>query len=497
MLHIAFLALALQAQALPADSLVPPPVTREFRGLWVATVNNMDWPSRSDLTTPEQQQELLAILNRAAALRLNAIVFQVRPVADALYASRYEPWSRYLTGRQGRRPEPFWDPLEFAVTEAHKRGMELHAWFNPYRVSFGRESLPARNHVSQRYPQYVVRYGPFLWMDPGIPAVRRLLLRSVLDVVRRYDIDGVHIDDYFYPYPEIDPVTRTRIEFPDDNTYLAYRRRGGTLDKANWRRNNVDVLVREFYAAVKAEKRWVKVGISPFGIWRPGNPPTIQAGLDQFAELYADVRKWLHAGWLDYLAPQLYWPIDPPDQSFPVLLQWWVEENLKGRHMWPGLPLYKIPLTGPRALRADEIIRQIQIARGTTGSTGHVLFNTTVVMENVDSIADKLAIVYSEPALVPPSPWLDRVAPPAPRISIAVDSSTNESTVQLAPADRQVVRQWLVQTRIDSVWNTSLIPGTQRTHILKDAESAADVVSISAIDRAGNLSPPAVIRRPR
>lgn len=497
MLHITLFALALQAQPLPADSFIPPPVTQEFRGVWVATVNNMDWPSRSDLSTGEQQQELLAILNRATALRLNAVVFQVRPVADAFYASRYEPWSRYLTGRQGRKPEPYWDPLEFAVAEAHKRGLELHAWFNPYRVSFGRETLPARNHVSQRYPQYVVRYGPYLWMDPGIRDVRRLMLRSVIDVVRRYDIDGVHIDDYFYPYPEIDPVTRQRIEFPDQETYAAYRRRGGTMEKADWRRNNVNVLVREFYAAVKAQKRWVKVGISPFGIWRPANPPSIQAGIDQYDELYADVRRWLHEGWLDYLAPQLYWPVNPPEQSYPVLLQWWVTENLKGRHIWAGLPLYKLPLTGPRAMRADDIVQQVQITRATPGATGHVHFNARVLMQNVDSIGDRLALLYAEPALVPGSAWLDRVAPPRPRVSMVADSSTGESTVRFAPSDQQVVRRWIVQTRVEGTWSTALLPGTERTHILKDAASAADVVSVAAVDRAGNISAPAILQRPQ
>jgi uncharacterized lipoprotein YddW (UPF0748 family) len=496
MLQTTLIALALQAQALHADSLLPPPVTRELRGVWVATVNNIDWPSRSDLTTGEQQQELLAIFNRAAALRLNAVILQVRPVSDALYESRYEPWSRYLTGRQGRRPAPYWDPLQFAVTEAHKRGLELHAWFNPYRVAFGRESLPARNHVSQRHPEYVVRYGNYLWMDPGIPESRRLMLRAVLDVVRRYDVDGVHIDDYFYPYPETDPGTRARIEFPDDASYAAYRRRGGTLERGDWRRNNVNVLVREFYEGVKAQKRWVKVGISPFGIWRPGNPPSIQAGIDQYDELYADVRKWLHEGWLDYLVPQLYWPITPPEQSYPVLLQWWVEENLKGRHMWPGLPLHRLA-PGPRSMRADDIVQEIAITRETPGATGHVHFSARVLMQNLDSIADRLAPLYAEPALVPSSPWLDRVAPSRPTVRIAMDSSSGEATVHFAPADGQPIRHWIVQSRIDSAWVTTLLPGAERAHILKDSESAADLVSVSGVDRVGNTSPPVIIRRAR
>ena len=294
--------------------------------------------------------------------------------------------------------------------------------------------------------------------------------------------------------PRRSPGTRTTIEFPDQRSYAAYRRRGGRLERSDWRRNNVNVLVREFYAAVKAEKRWVKVGISPFGIWRPGNPPSIQAGIDQYDELYADARKWLHEGSLDYLVPQLYWPIFPPEQSYPVLLQWWVEENLKGRHMWPGLPLHRLMST-TRAMRADDIVQEITITRATPGATGHVHFSAKVIMQNADSIASRLAVLYAEPALVPPSPWLDSVAPPAPTVSMSADSASGESIVRFAPADQQVIRHWIVQSRSDSTWNTRLLPGTARTHILKDTESAAELISVSAVDRVGNVSPPAILRR--
>ncbi|MGH8518825.1 MAG: glycoside hydrolase family 10 protein, partial [Panacagrimonas sp.] len=385
---LALLVLPVAVPAQPGGTLdsLPPPVARELRAVWVATVNNIDWPSRPDLTTWEQQQELLAILNRATALKMNAIVFQVRPVADAFYVSRYEPWSRWLTGRQGRQPIPLWDPLAFAVAESHKRGLELHAWFNPYRVSYSRDSLRARNHVSTRRPDLVVSYGRTLWMDPGIPEVRSLMVRAVMDVVRRYDVDGVHIDDYFYPYPELD-ASQQPIEFPDSASYAAYRRGGGALEKNDWRRRNVDLLVRQFYAAVKAEKPWVKVGISPFGIWRPGNPPQIQ-GFDAYDRIFADARKWLIEGWVDYLAPQLYWPIYPPEQSYPALLQWWVDQNRKGRHIWPGLGAHRLALTGPRAMRADEIVQQIQITRDIPGATGTIIFNAKILMQNSDSIVD-------------------------------------------------------------------------------------------------------------
>jgi uncharacterized lipoprotein YddW (UPF0748 family) len=415
---------------------------------------------------------------------MNAIVFQVRPEADALYASPYEPWSRYLTGRQGRKPSPMWDPLAFAVAESHKRGLELHAWFNPYRAAFSRDSANDRTHVSRKRPDLVVPYARFLWMNPGLSEVRRRALRAILDVVRRYDVDGVHIDDYFYPYPETN--AGQTIAFPDERTYAAYRRSGGQLGKSDWRRRNVNLFVRELYAAVKAEKKWVKVGISPFGIYRPGLPPNTTAGLDQYEELSSDVLKWLHEGSLDYIAPQLYWPVQPPEQSYPVLLRWWVEENIKGRHVWPGLALYKLAVSGPRKMRPEDIIQEILITRDIRGATGHVLFNTKVLMNNVEWIADRLAPVYAEPALVPPSPWLDNAPPDKPTARIVRDT-TGEDVVHFAPGDKQRVAWWVVQSRVADSWRTTILPGANRTHILKE-DANADVVSVAAVDRNGNAS---------
>ena len=479
------------AQAVP-DSLRPPEIRREFRGLWVATVRNMDWPSSSSLSVEQQQEELIALLDRASELKLNAIVFQVRPEADALYDSPYEPWSRYLTGEQGRKPDPPWDPLEFAVREAHRRGLELHAWFNPYRALDNRNAQTAPSHVTKRRPDLVVPYAQFLWMDPGLPEVRRRMTRTVVDVVKRYDIDAVHIDDYFYPYPEV--RNGVRLEFPDDKSYRAYQRGGGKLNRADWRRNNVDLLVREFYAAVKAEKSWVKVGISPFGIWRPGYPPTTTAGIDTFQELFADSKKWLNEGWLDYIAPQLYWPMQPAEQSYPVLLQWWVQENTKGRHVWPGLALYKLPISGPKRMSASDIVQEIEATRENPGATGHIHFNAAVLMKNVDGIADRLATTYAEPALVPASPWLDRNGPPRPVASAARDTSAGSIDIRFAPAQREQVRWWVVQSRVNDEWVIAIVPGAERRHILTGDVAAVNLVAVTAVDRNGNASTPALIR---
>jgi uncharacterized lipoprotein YddW (UPF0748 family) len=288
----------------PVISADAPPVLREFRGVWVATVGNMDWPSKRTLSTAEQQQELRTLFDRAEALKLNAVIFQVRPAADALYASSLEPWSEFLTGTQGKRPQPFWDPLAFAIAEAHARGIELHAWFNPYRAGFVRGKSPAASsHIRRTSPTLVKKYGSYLWMDPGEAAVRARTVKVIVDVVKRYDVDGIHLDDYFYPYPESDRRGRV-LPFPDATSYAKYRKTGGKLDRADWRRENVNTLVRQLHDTVHATKPWVRFGISPFGIWRPGYPQQIR-GFDAYEKLYADARKWLREGWVDYFTPQL------------------------------------------------------------------------------------------------------------------------------------------------------------------------------------------------
>ncbi|HLZ55262.1 MAG TPA: family 10 glycosylhydrolase, partial [Verrucomicrobiae bacterium] len=313
--------LAADTTYMPA-TVSPPPPPREFRGAWLATVANLDWPSQPGMSVATQKAELIALLDHAAQLKLNAVILQVRPMADAVYASPLEPWSEFLTGRMGRGPEPFYDPLAFAVAEAHKRGLELHAWFNPFRVSLPpnqARSPAALNHLSRTHTELVHRYSNLLWLDPGEPAAREHVLNVILDVVRRYDVDGVTFDDYFYPYPDKDADGHA-VDFPDNASWRKYGATSG-MSRDEWRRANVNQFVQNTYRSIHALKPWVKFGISPFGIWRPGFPPQIQ-GLDTYARLYADSRLWLASGWLDYLSPQLYWPVDQREQSFPVLLQW-------------------------------------------------------------------------------------------------------------------------------------------------------------------------------
>jgi uncharacterized lipoprotein YddW (UPF0748 family) len=397
MIALGLLAVVLIPMSIPADPPAAPP--EEFRGVWVATVANIDWPSKKGLPTAQQQAELRALLDKAVELKLNAIIFQVRPMCDAMYASELEPWSEYLTGTLGKAPEPYYDPLEFAVKEAHARKLELHAWFNPYRARHpSATSASPANHLVKRRPDLAKPYGKHYWLNPTHKDVQEHSLKVILDVVRRYDIDGVHYDDYFYPYKEKDDVGKV-IPFPDDDTWDDYLKSGGKLSRDDWRRDAVNRFVERLYREVKATKPRVKVGISPFGIWRPGHPPGI-AGLDQYAELYADAKLWLNEGWCDYFTPQLYWPIKQEKQSYPKLLEWWASENKKSRHLWPGL----IPSRAAdkeRGWSADEIVEQIKLTRAQKGATGNIHFSMKALMNNTGGVADALKSVYAEPAQIP------------------------------------------------------------------------------------------------
>lgn len=468
----------------------PPVVPREFRAVWVATVSNIDWPSRPGLSTWQQQGELIALLNKAVELNLNAVILQVRTATDALYPSKLEPWSEYLTGQMGRAPEPYYDPLEFAVTEAHKRGLELHAWFNPYRSRHpSAKSDLSADHVSNTRPEIVRTYGKHLWLDPGDSAVRNRSIQVITDVVRRYDIDGVHIDDYFYPYKEND-ASGAVIDFPDSITYKRYTAAGGILARDDWRRSNVDLLVRNLYKSIKATKPWVKFGISPFGVWRPGNPPQIQ-GFDAYSQLYADSKKWLNEGWMDYFTPQLYWPIGDARVSYPVLLSWWISENTKGRNMWPGNFTSRVGGTGNTAWKAQEILDQITTTRLTAGAGGNVHFSAKVFLQDRDSINERLlAGPYASPALVPASPWLDSIPPREPAARLRRNPATRAVVVDFIPRGTTKVWRWVLRYRYGPDWNTRIFPGSQMMHEFDGGKDSPvpDQVVLSAVDRVGNES---------
>ncbi|WP_326648687.1 MULTISPECIES: family 10 glycosylhydrolase [unclassified Streptomyces] len=375
--------------------------SREFRGMWLASVANRDWPSRPGLTAAEQRAELLAHLDSAVARRLNVVVFQVRPTADALWPSPYEPWAQYLTGVQGQHPG--WDPLGTAVREAHRRGLELHAWFNPYRVA--NHTDPSRlveNHPARVHPDWVLPYGGKLYYNPGIPEVRTFVQRAMMDAVRRYDIDAVHFDDYFYPYPVAGQV------FDDDATYARYG--AGFPDKAAWRRDNIDRLVREMAQGVKKAKKNVRFGISPFGVWRNAATDPLgsdtRAGVQTYDDLHADTRTWVKQGWIDYIVPQIYWNIGFAVADYAKLLPWWnsVVQGT-GVHLYAGEALYKAGDPAQPAPWQDpaELSRHLTLACQYAEVRGHCFFSAKEVM--TDSIGAMARVVADH--------YPTRVRPPA------------------------------------------------------------------------------------
>jgi uncharacterized lipoprotein YddW (UPF0748 family) len=470
-----------------ADDL--PPLKREFRGVWVATVANIDWPSKPGLPAERQREELVAILDRCVELRLNAVVFQVRPMADALYESKLEPWSEFLTGTMGKSPG--YDPLAFAVAEAHARGLELHAWFNPYRARTpSAKSAATPDHITKRRPDLAKPYGKHHWMNPTHPDVQDHSVAVLLDVVKRYDIDGVHIDDYFYPYKERDDEGKL-IPFPDDDTWEKYKAAGGDLKRDDWRRDAVNKFVERMYREVKAAKPWVKVGVSPFGIWRPGNPPGI-VGFDQFAELYADARLWFNEGWVDYYSPQLYWPIAAEKQSFPKLLEWWAGENTKKRHLWPGIYTSRVFDPKPeRRYPAREVVDQVEATRKQAGAGGVIHFSMKAFLRNTDGVSDAVKKAHAGPALVPESPWLAKEKSPGkPEVSRATADGRDVLRVKAAPGTRFVVVRALSADA-----KTAVVRGVDAGGRLTLPLPKAERVVVSAVDRVGRESEPATIEK--
>lgn len=465
--YILVLAAAAHAQSFVPVRESPPPLAREFRGAWIAAVHHIDWPSAPGLSASAQQTQLRAILDKVAALKMNAVMFQVRPGCDALYPSSIEPWSQWLTGRMGRSPG--YDPLAFCVREAHARGIEVHAWFNPFRALCNNSTSPASNHVCRTMPGMTKRYGSMTWCDPSQPAVRARALSVIQDVVRRYDIDGVHLDDYFYPYPSGGAV------FADGKTPAQ-------------RRGYIDAFVSSLYSSIKAQKPWVRVGISPFGIWRPGVPAGIEAGLDSYEQLAGDSRKWLKNGWVDYLAPQLYWRISPQKQSFPVLLDWWRQQG--SRPVWPGIATSRIQSSEDPGRPASEITRQIDLSRRIGRNwNGHIHWSAKSLVANRGGIATKLAEVYTQPVLVPPMPWLSRKAPESPGVSARLNG--NGTVVSWTGGD--TTAKVAIQGKISGSWRTlKVAPGGAGRITLPTTQA----IAVTAVDRFGNTSAPKLVGLP-
>jgi len=390
----------------------------EFRAAWIATVDNIDWPDRGTTNSDSQKVQFIRMLDMHQRNGLNAMIVQIRPCTDAFYPSQYEPWSEWLTGKQGRPPSPYYDPLQFMIEETHKRGMEFHAWCNPYRAEFaiGKSSI-SPTHITKLHPDWFLSYGGTRYFDPGNKEAQQYVLRVIRDIVSRYDIDAIHFDDYFYPY---------RIpgkEFPDDNSYAKY---GNGMTKEDWRRSNVDSIISMISVAIKQEKKYCRFGISPFGVWRNQDKDSTgsatHAGQTNYDDLYADILLWLKKGWIDYVAPQLYWEFGLPAAPYEVLVDWW-SKHTYGKQCYIGLGLYK---AGINAVWKDKTLmpRELQSLRQYPEIQGAIYFSAKSFVKNPNGFCDSLQNnYYKYPALIPPMAWIDSTKPAKP-VVVRVASGT-------------------------------------------------------------------------
>lgn len=487
--------------AILMQSLSAQPPKREFRGVWVATVANIDWPSEPGLSTLEQQEEILDILDLHKLNGINAIILQVRPTADALYPSELEPWSGFLTGAQGKAPEPFYDPLEFWIRETHRRGMELHAWFNPYRINLDTSDILDSTHIIHEHPEWLFNYGGRSYFSPANPGVWNFVREVVVDVVRRYDVDAIHFDDYFYPY---------RIEgqeFPDSLDFVDF---GGDYypDRLEeWRRHNVDTIIALLGESIKAEKAWVKFGISPFGVWRNrsederGSETT--AGTSNYDGLYADVLLWQKEGWIDYLMPQLYWRESHPAVGFSNLAYWWNDFSF-GRHMYVGLAPYRLDRKSkyPQWRKDKYLLKQIDLIRELEGLHGFGYFSSKhFFRKELSGLNRKLQKKHSHtPALVPVMPWIDARAPGRPA-ALRLEGETLTWDVPEAGDEMDSSRFFAIyrykegdNTLIKNVEN--LVEFTGESHITFEEGIPPGIYRVSGLDRLNNeslLSDPLVV----
>ena len=385
----------------------------EFRGVWIATIANIDWP-KSGVTDPEQQRaDFIRILDEHQRNGMNAMIMQIRPAADAFYPSPYEPWSQWLTGKQGLAPSPYWDPLQFMIEETHKRGMEFHAWLNPYRAvqTVGSSSI-APNHITRTKPDWFLVYGDKKYFDPGNMDAQNFVVKVVRDIVKRYDVDAIHMDDYFYPY---------RIagkEFPDQ---ASYERSGSPLNKEDWRRSNVDSIIVAISKAIKEEKKYVRFGISPFSVWRNKDKDPrgsdSRAGQTNYDDLYANILLWLEKGWIDYVTPQLYLEIGHDKIAYEKLLNWWSEHSY-GKHVYIGHGIYRVDEKNSiKWKNPEELPNQIKLLRANSNVQGSIYFSSKSFDRNPNGWNDSLRNnYYSTPALIPPMSWISNEKPLTPQV---------------------------------------------------------------------------------
>ncbi|HPT12908.1 MAG TPA: family 10 glycosylhydrolase [Bacteroidales bacterium] len=387
---------------------------REMRGVWVATVANIDWPSKPGLTVAEQQQEFDNLIRVFKEYKLNTIVFQIRPCADAFYASALEPWSRWLNGEQGKAPDPFYDPLDYAIKKCRTEGMDIHVWLNPYRALADTSQTVTSDHLLKRHPEWFLTYGKTVYFNPGLQETRDFVARVASDIVRRYDIDAVHMDDYFYPY------RIANVEFPDDSTFRANPNGFSADRKDDWRRNNVDLIIKQIHDSIKVIKPWVEFGISPFGVWRNADKDSTgsatRAGQTNYDDLYADILKWQKEGWIDYVTPQLYWERGMKVANYTVLADWW-SKNSYGCQVYIGQAPYRLSHKSKNKSwrRAGEITGQIKLNRTYPNIMGSMYFSGKSFIKDPLRLKEKLnRSLYKYPALTPVNNRITPINPEKP-----------------------------------------------------------------------------------
>lgn len=426
----------------------------EFRGVWIATVNNIDWPLAATNNPEKQRADFIRILDMHQRNGMNVMIVQIRPAADAFYPSAFEPWSQWLSGVQGQAPNPYYDPLEFMITETHKRGMEFHAWLNPYRAvhNIGASSVSS-NHITRLHPEWFLTYGDKKYFNPGNKAAQAFVVNVVQDIVKRYDIDAIHMDDYFYPY---------RIpgkEFPDGATYA---KSGSTLSKDDWRRSNVDSIIVAIHNVIKKEKKNCRFGISPFSVWRNKDKDPegsdSRAGQTNYDDLYADILLWLKKGWIDYVTPQLYLEIGHDKIAYEKLLDWWSHHSY-GKHIYIGHGIYRTTENQPKWKNPAELPNQIKLLRQYSNVQGSVYFSSKSFERNPNGWNDSLQNnYYRYPALVPPMPWIDTTKPTMPIVQHKLmNDTTLQITVKPGLSNRAKIKYFVVYRYAGEVNNEELI----------------------------------------
>lgn len=479
------------------------PPKRELRGAWIASVANIDWPSKKGLTTQQQQEEIIKILDNHQKVGINAIFMQVRAASDAFYAISDEPWSEWLTGTQGKAPSPYYDPMQFMIEHAHERNMEFHAWLNLNRGSHASSRSIATNHITKTHPHWFLNYGSYKIYDFGIPEVRNYIINLVLNIIRNYDVDGIHFDDYFYPYP----VPGSKI-----NDHSTFRKYGEGFTKIeDWRRNNVNLLVKDLSDAIKREKPYIKFGISPFGVWRNKDRDregsNTNGALSSYDDLYADSRLWAQAGWVDYTAPQVYWSFGHRTAPYKPMVDWWVKNN-GNHHLYIGIGSYQTGENHKEWRTPSQVLNQIRTNNKTVGVEGSILYSSKSIMPTSHRLSDSLIRYYRYPALPPVMSWKEASPLPKPEVTELVrnkDGSRARIRWEIPEEYEENVRSFVIyrfvkgeRRTLDNPKNILAIIRNKEDKVYIDNAVYANTqyeYAVTALDRLSNESSPSKLHK--